>query len=65
MKSQTKEGLLKDHIFWAQDKDVCDQCVRPWHDGICTCGSSNNPKIKDVRDIALTLINAGINLDHL
>ena len=62
---QTKEGLIKEHIFWAQDKDICDQCVRPWHDGICTCGHSNDWNIKLVRRIAFGFIHKGKDLSHL
>lgn len=63
--SQTLEGYLKDHIFWAQDKDICDQCVRPWYDGICSCGHSNDSTIKEVRDVAMELIRNGNDLSHL
>ena len=50
--SQTQEKILKGHIFWAQDKDICDQCVRPWHDGICSCGHINDEKIQMIKNIA-------------
>jgi hypothetical protein len=40
--AQSKEGILKNYICWAQDQDICDQCVRPWHDGLCTCENCNN-----------------------
>jgi len=62
--SQTREQLIKEYIIWAQDKDICDQCIRPWHDGLCTC-SSNNHKISLIKDIALELIHQGNNLNHL
>ena len=65
MESQTFKGLLKDHIFWAQDKDICDQCVRPWHDGICTCGHHNDKKIQGIKNIAMKLIQNGKNLSEL
>lgn len=50
--SQTTEQLIKEHIFWAQDKDICEQCVRPWNDGICNCKYGNDKRIENVKDLA-------------
>ena len=65
MESQSLGGLIKEHIFWSQDKDICDQCVRPWYDGICSCGHSNDKNIVAVREAALELIGKGVSLDKL
>jgi hypothetical protein len=63
--SQTKQGILKNHICWAQDKDICEQCVRPWHDGICECGHFNDENIQRIFDIARELIKNGHDLNKL
>ena len=63
--SQTLEELLKAHIFWAQDKDICDQCVRPWHDGICECGHFNDERIQRIKEVAYDLILSDNNLEQL
>lgn len=64
--SQTKKEILKGHIFWAQNQDICDQCVRPWNDGICTCGHSNDDKIQRIKNIAEELIEeSGKDLNEL
>jgi len=61
--SQTKGGLIKEHILWAQDKDVCDQCVRPWHNGLCSCGHWDDENIKIIKEIAMDLIKSGKSLN--
>lgn len=71
--SQTQEEMmttlnyviLKGHIFGAQDKEICDQCVRPWHDGICKCGHIDDEKIQMIRNIAFELIKNGNDLNQL
>ena len=63
--SQTRKGILKSHIFWAQDKDICDQCVRPWHDGVCECGHGTDENIQRIKDIAIELIKNGNDLRQL
>jgi len=63
--SQTQEKILKGHIFWAQDKDICDQCVRPWNDGICGCGHIDDKKIQMIYKIAMKLIKKGNDLSQL
>ena len=30
--------LIKKHIKKAKAAGKCEQCQRPWHDGICSCG---------------------------
>jgi len=32
--------LIKKHIKKAKASGKCEQCQRPWHDGICSCGKS-------------------------
>jgi len=63
--SQTKEEIIKSHICNNQDSDLCDQCLRPWHDGICDCGNYNTETVSRIREIANEFMREGIDLNHL
>jgi len=32
------KNAIDKYVEWAESKRLCEQCVRPWLDGICTCG---------------------------
>ena len=64
----TFEGLLKEYVIALQnsDNDRCDQCVRPCHDGICTCGKYNDDEMtQTIRNTAMKLIKDGHDLNHI
>ena len=57
---QTISELLKKHIEWAGvETDFCEQCIRPWNDGICTCGNSNHKRVIMARQLAMGVIANG------
>jgi hypothetical protein len=65
MSEQTQEFLIKEHISKSQDTDLCDQCLRPWHDGICSCGHNNDSNVQLIKNIAENLIGSGHDLNNL
>ena len=49
--SQTKENILKSHVIWAGEQDFCDQCIRPWQRGRCSCNNIDHGRVVLARKI--------------
>lgn len=67
--SQTYGTILKDYVIWAEDQDFCEQCVRPWNDGECSCENKKSKQDVQRRDdacaIAFLLIKKGIDINSI
>jgi hypothetical protein len=62
--SQTFGELIRRFDHYTSDKDFCEQCRRPWHDGICTCGNFNDFRVQIIMDLAYRLMNEGKDLSR-
>lgn len=61
--SQTFFELLRRYDNYINDKNPCDQCRRPWNDGICECSNSDLRMVKHYAQMGKGLIKSGMNLD--
>lgn len=49
---------FKAHIEWAEKEGMCKQCQRPWHDGLCSCGKSDE-RMDTMASLAYKMFAAG------
>ena len=52
-KKQWQDELAK-HAAAAKAKGWCEQCQRPWFDGTCSCGHSEEPEVKEAMELAFS-----------
>lgn len=69
---QTKKGIIEHYILWATEEGLCDQCVRPWNDGLCECKTRSHEYIevlkkkqKIVIELIHDLMKSGVPLENI
>jgi len=65
LRDANKVDILRKHIQWAKESGLCEQCVYPWHDGICECGEFETFKVQLAYNVSGEFQRQGDDLNDL